>query len=81
MKQRAGPGEPAPTEAGPHLEGLGGGAARLRPHGRDLRIHRPPGFRLHNISVGRIDEDADDGRPELLGRVEDDDGPEIKETV
>lgn len=83
LKQRNGvkvgpeaPLQPAPTEAGPHLKGLCGGAARLRPHSRDLHVHRSPGFCLHHSGVCGIDEDADDGRPELLRRVEDDQRPE-----
>lgn len=69
----------APVKAVPDLEGLCGGAAWLHPHSRDLRIHRPPGFCLHNRSVGRIDDNADDGGPELLRWIEDDESPETNE--
>lgn len=71
----------APIEAVPDLKGLCGGAAWLRPHSRDLRIHRPPGFCLHHSSVCRIDDNADDGRPELLRWIEDDECPETSNLV
>lgn len=71
----------APPAAIPDLEGLCGGAAWLHPHRRHLRVHRSPGFRLHNSGVGRIDDHADDGCPELLGRVEDDECPGTKSSI
>lgn len=69
----------APGDALPDLEHLRGGAAWLHPHGRDLRSRRSPGLRLRDSGVGRIDEDADDGRPELLRWVEDDERPETND--
>lgn len=62
-------------QAAPYLKHFCGGAAWLLPHSGDLRVHRSTSFCLHHVGVWSIDDDADDGGPELLCGVKDEDRP------